>query len=132
MIIKNINAGWGRFELDGFVGHPSYISAVPVDILRGILQYKTYQDAVITFDEEGSYFHLVLTKDDVFIIEDRADVKVITIDRSPQDVVTLLYHAVMDQLEEWLDWLSFDERDRQMYINTIRIIKEQIIHAQKR
>lgn len=126
MIISNISAGWCSFDLDGFHGHPSYITPVPIDILEGLLHYLEYGTCTISFDEERSYFHLILTEYNTYIIEEKDKAILISISEDPNDVAAILYDDVINNKETWIEWLSDNERDFGHYRKIINKLEEKI------
>ena len=126
MIISNISAGWCSFDLDGFHGRPSYITPVPIDILEGLLHYLEYGTCTISFDEERSYFHLILTEYNTYIIEEKDKAILISISEDPNDVAAILYDDVINNKETWIEWLSDNERDFGHYRKIINKLEEKI------
>ena len=74
-MISNPKHGWCNFKLGNFQGSPSYLTDVPVDLLDAFIDYYTKGHGVAVFDEEGSYFTLLLTRYNwgIFIIEETND-----------------------------------------------------------
>ena len=74
-MISNPKHGWCNFKLGNFQGSPSYLTDVPVDLLDAFIDYYTRGYGVAVFDEEGSYFTLLLTRYNwgIFIIEETND-----------------------------------------------------------
>lgn len=69
-MIKNLGHGWCEFILGDFVGTPSYITDVPVDLLQAFIDYRTKGCGMCWFDEEGTEFTLVITPYSLFIIDE--------------------------------------------------------------
>ena len=71
-MIENPKHGWCSFQLGDFVGTASYLTDVPVDLLDVFINYYTNGYGVAVFDQEGSYFTLVLTQYNwgIYIIEE--------------------------------------------------------------
>ena len=60
-MISNPKHGWCDFMLSDekdnlFVGTPSYVTNVPVDLLQAFLDYKTKGQGIAWFNEEGTEF----------------------------------------------------------------------------
>ena len=121
-VISNIKAGWCDFDLEGFHGKASYVRAVPMDILQGILNYLEEGGCVISFDEEGSEFHLILIADEpeTYIISVRDKAELYTVKKNPNVVTALLYDDIVTRMNEWIDWLSDDARDHEHYANRMK------------
>lgn len=75
-MISNPRYGWCSFKLGDFKGSPSYLTDVPVDLLNAFIDYYTKGYGVAVFDQEGSYFTLVMSVYNwgVFIIEEKDSV----------------------------------------------------------
>lgn len=71
-MISNPKYGWCNFQLGNFKGTPSYLTDVPVDLLDAFISYYESGCGVAVFDQEGSYFTLVMTQYNwgVYIIEE--------------------------------------------------------------
>lgn len=76
-MISSPRHGWCSFELGIFKGSPSYLTDVPVDLLDAFINYHSQGYGGAVFDEEGSYFTLVLAQYNLgkFIIEEKEDSK---------------------------------------------------------
>ena len=61
-MITNPKYGWCDFELGNFKGSPSYLTDVPIELLDAFLDYHIKGYGVAIFDEEGSWFTLVMTE----------------------------------------------------------------------
>ena len=68
--LNNVNIYCYRLQ-----GNPSYLTDVPVDLLDAFIDYYTRGYGVAVFDEEGSFFTLVLTRYNwgIFLIEEKND-----------------------------------------------------------
>lgn len=132
MIISKPKAGWCSFDIGGFHGTPSYIRAVPIDILIGIANFLENGNCIITFDEEGSEFHLVLTEHESFLITVKEVPKFMILGKDPNVVAALLYDDIMSNLDAWLDWLSEDVRDREYYSHWVRRLEKKINECRKK
>ena len=130
MIFSDLNAGWCRFELDGFSAMCSYVKYVPLDVLKGVLDYLKYGRCVISFDEEGSYFYLIADDyvGDVFVVSydfDNEKRKTKTINKTPDAVVAALYDDIAANIDEWVDWQSDTMRDGDYVRKSLnKLIKE--------
>lgn len=74
-MISNPKHGWCDFKMEDdfnnvFFGIPSYVTNVPVDLLQAFLDYKTKDQGMAWFNEEGTEFTLVLNPYSMFIIEE--------------------------------------------------------------
>ena len=72
-MITNPKAGWCSFKLRNFYGSASYLTDVPVDLLDAFINYYERGYGAVVFDQEGSYFTLVMTQYNwgIYIIEEK-------------------------------------------------------------
>ncbi len=131
MIFNNLKAGWCDFVLEGFTGTPSYITSVPTDVLEGVLSYYRSGSMAITFDEEGSWFILVASNciGSCYIISVKDGEKVSPLKISPDDLAKRLYKEITSREDEWVSWLSENNRDEDYYRDYIKLLKDEIYHA---
>lgn len=111
-MISNPKYGWCDFMLSDkkdnlFVGTPSYITNVPVDLLQTFLDYKTKNQGMAWFDEEGTEFTLVLNPYSMFIIAENEEGKGKLYDFSELNIDNLIKKLIQD-IESDLDgWSAF-------------------------
>ena len=55
-MIKNPKHGWCTFSLGTFVGTPSYLTDVPMDLLSVFINYFENGYSAVVFNEEGTDF----------------------------------------------------------------------------
>lgn len=70
-MISNPEYGWCTFKLRTFIGNPSYLTNVPLDLLNTFIDCYKNGMGMAWFDEEGSEFTLVINPYSIFIIEER-------------------------------------------------------------
>ena len=105
-MITNPKNGWCSFSLGDFLGSASYLTDVPCDLLDAFLNFHEHGAGVAVFDEEGSFFTMVLTKynNGIFLIEER-DTALLH-DFSDLDIYTLEDEVIAD-IENDIDaWAS--------------------------
>ena len=118
-MITNPEYGWCDFKLGDFLGSPSYITDVAVDLLDAFIDYYNRGYGVAVFDEEGSEFTLVLTSYNygIFIIEEKDNA--ILHDFSDMNVDDLAQELVSDikgNLDGWYNFLVLsDEAENESY-----------------
>lgn len=107
-MINDPKCGWCNFKLGSFIGHPSgYMTTVITDLLDAfILFYKNGIGAAV-FDEEGSYFTLLLTYNGVYIIEEKEKAKLF--DFSEFDIYELANELINDIENDFDNWVDFTE-----------------------
>ena len=79
-MISNPKNGWCDFKLGDFVGRPSYLTDVPMDLLDAFISYFRDGCGICWFDEEGTEFTLVLKHPIKFILEERESIKTHRVD----------------------------------------------------
>ena len=113
-ILTDINNGWCKFKLGNFKGHPSYIRDLPTDVINGYMDYIKTGHCVIEFDEETSWFSLVIcNENEVYIIAHRDGLEFYSIDLKAYEVIEELFEEIENNIDEWVDWLDYlcDEED---------------------
>ena len=109
-MITNPSCGWCNFELGDFKGSPSYLTDVPVDLLDAFIDYHTKGYGVAVFDEEGSYFTLLLKQwNDVYIIEEKE--KSTLLDFSEFNINELAQELISDIENDFDNWIKFTEEE---------------------
>lgn len=118
-MITNPKYGWCSFELGDFQGSPSYLTDVAVDLLDAFIDYYAKGYGVAVFDEEGSFFTLVLTRYNwgIFLIEEK-DCAILHdfSDMNIDDLAKELVNDIEHDLNGWYDFLLFsDENETERY-----------------
>ena len=109
-MISNPKHGWCDFMLSDekdnlFVGTPSYVTNVPVDLLQAFLDYKIKGQGIAWFDEEGTEFTLVLNPYSVFIIAENEHTELI--DFSEVNIDNLIKELIQDIESDLTGWSMF-------------------------
>lgn len=126
-MISNPVHGWCSFVLSNnknklFIGTPSYLTNVPIDLLKAFLDYKQKGQGMTWFDEEGSEFTLVLTPYSMFIITEDKEGRAKLYDFSEIEIDALI-RELIDDVEANIDaWASF-ECDDTFQENKDKIVK---------
>ena len=135
-MISNPKHGWCDFMLSDekdnlFVGTPSYVTNVPVDLLQAFLDYKIKGQGIAWFDEEGTEFTLVLNPYSMFIITENEHTELI--DFSEVNIDNLVKELIQDIESDLTGWSMFycdcdDEEEikanRELIRNLICQLKE--------
>lgn len=111
-MISNPKHSWCDFMLSDekdnlFVGTPSYLTNVPVDLLQAFLDYKTKDQGIAWFDEEGTEFTLVLNPYSMFIIAESEDAYTELIDFSEVKIDNLIKELIDDIESDLIGWSMF-------------------------
>lgn len=130
-MISNPKYGWCEFDLGDFHGHPSYITNVATDLLEASYNYVLGKSNHITirFDEEGSYFILVADCYDCYIIEQKDEDTLHSIDIGIKDLIREIVRDIESDIDTWAEFGMFDndleiEVNKKWMINRIKKIKE--------
>lgn len=111
-MISNPSCGWCSFELGDFKGSPSYLTDIPVDLLDAFIDYHTKGYGVAVFDEEGSYFTLLLTQYNwgIYIIEEK-DYPILhnLCDFNIEDLEEELIRDIERDLNGWAEFIIDDD-----------------------
>lgn len=127
-MISNPKHGWCDFELGNFRGTASYLTDVPIDLLDAFIGYYTKGHGVVVFDEEGSYFTLVLTRynNGIFVIEERDFVAIYDFsDKNPDDLAKELINDLENDLKRWAVEFTFDDIEEHKHEISQKIAKLQ-------
>lgn len=121
-MISNPKYGWCKFELGNFIGIPSYITDVPIDLLESFIDYHIKGCGMAWFNEEGTEFTLVINPYSLFIIEEKDNP--VLHDFSEIKIDDLEKELILD-IERDLDgWANFGMNDNE---KTILQYKNRII-----
>ena len=109
-MISNPKHGWCDFMLSDekdnlFVGTPSYVTNVPVDLLQAFLDYKIKGQGIAWFDEEGTEFTLVLNPYSMFVIAENERTELI--DFSKVKIDDLIKELIQDIESGLIGWSMF-------------------------
>lgn len=123
-MITNPRCGWCNFELGDFKGSPSYLTDVPVDLLDAFIDYHTKGYGVVVFDEEGSYFTLVMSQYNwgIYIIEEKDYPKLHNLcDFDVEDLEEELIRDIEKDLNGWSNFTTDDDSEEiEQHRNEIR------------
>lgn len=127
-MISHPKNGWCNFQIDDFTGSPSYLTDVPMELLDAFVEFYCDRKfaACINFDEEGSEFYLVLTANGAYIIEEREEVKLITLNTSIRELAEELMDDISENLTAWAKEFSVDVGISNNPLNDMKIIKERV------
>lgn len=118
-MISNPKYGWCNFELGDFQGVASYLTDVVFDLLDAFIEYYTKGYGVAVFDEEGSFFTLVLTRYNwgIFLIEEKDYATLHDFsDMNIDDLAKELVDDIENNLNGWYDFLLIsDEEEIELY-----------------
>lgn len=109
-MISEPKYGWCNFKLGDFFGHPSgYMTDVVQDLLNAFINFYKNRASVVVFDEEGSYFTLLLTYNGIYIIEEKEEAKLFNF--SEFDIYELANELINDIENDFDNWVDFTEEE---------------------
>ena len=109
-MISEPKYGWCNFKLGSFIGHPSgYMTNVIQDLLDVFINFYKNGASVAVFDEEGSYFTLLLTYNGIYIIEEKE--KSTLFDFSEFNINDLAQELINDIENDFDNWIKFTEEE---------------------
>ena len=110
-MISGPKCGWCNFKLGSFIGHPSgYMTSVVTDLLDAFILFYKNGIGVAVFDEEDSYFTLLLKQwNDVYIIEEKE--KSTLFDFSEFNINDLAQELINDIEDDFDNWIKFTEEE---------------------
>lgn len=125
-MISNPEHGWCNFKLGDFKGVASYLTDVPLDLINAFIDYHEKGSGVVIFDEEGSYFTLVLTAYNcgIYIIEEKEEC--ITHSFWDMNIEDLEKELISDIESNLHGWSSFIMCGLQSKLEYEKIIKQKI------
>ena len=107
-MINEPKYGWCNFKLGSFIGHPSgYMTTVITDLLDAFILFYKNGIGAAAFDEEGSYFTLLLTYNGIYIIEEKEKAKLF--DFSEFNIYELTNELINDIESDFDNWVDFTE-----------------------
>ena len=111
-MISNPKNGWCDFKIEDdddnmFFGTPSYVTNVPVDLLQAFLDYKTKDQGIAWFDEEGSEFTLVLNPYSMFIIAENEKCNARLYKFNKININNLIKELIQDIKNDLTEWSMF-------------------------
>ena len=109
-MISEPKCGWCNFKLGDFIGHPSgYMTDVIQDLLDAFINFYKNGASAAVFDEEGSYFTLLLTYNGIYMIEEKEKAKLF--DFSELDIDELASELINDIMSDFDNWVNFSKED---------------------
>lgn len=124
------HAGWSHFTLGPFNGACSYLTDVPCDVLDAILYYHRHPITSISFDEEGSEFHVTITPYRTFIVSEREDVETTVIDIDANLLLEKMLADIENNLEDWIRFNCMSN-EREEYLQERDSILERLAEIYK-
>lgn len=127
-IVSQPKHGWASFSLPKFCGKLSYIDDVASIILNTCRTYlETEQQVVMSFDEEGSEFHVLIQPYTTFVIHETNCPKLYAYIINAECLIRQLVIDIESNLENWITFNIGASPDEPEYQNEYNTAKESII-----
>jgi len=110
-MITDPKYGWASFRLGNFSSSVSCLSDVPFDLMdafRKVLK-NPCKTVSVSFDCEGSMFHLLITNTRSYIISEKDKTEFFVIDRSSEDLAQELVKDIESDIDGWVNFLLIEE-----------------------
>ena len=131
--------GWVEISIGNWSDRSSYLTDPHLDILDAFITlYSTYNPGAVYCDAEGWEYIIVISFNDIFIIEQKDNDKLITLDVRTRDLMEEVIKDIEEHLYEWSCWsLNVDsEEDRLKEENKIKEklskLREVVVEYDKR
>lgn len=108
-MLANLGYGWAKFTLGEFIGEPSYLTDVPINLLDSFIEYLTSRKSITYFDEEGTEFELIFSFDNLYIIsisyDDVYKLYQTNINNTTiKNLTTELINDIESDIDGWIAW----------------------------
>ena len=102
-------AGWCQIHIGEFHGNASYLTDVPMQFLDSFeLFSNNYATPVLSFDEEGSDFIIIVDEYTTYVISERATTKLYKTEVDRRDFIESIIKDIEDNFEEFVRWYISD------------------------
>lgn len=105
-MLSNVKNGWCDFNYGSFIGHPSYLTDVVIDLID--LFYDG--EGVVRCDEEGTEFDIVLSDIDFYIVDFKEHLPKVyqNEDKSIKEYIQEFIEDVERDIDDWAKWTYED------------------------
>lgn len=110
-------AGWSSLKIDdgktNFIGALSYIDNVVGIFLSKFNEYLNGEDVILTFDEEGTEFSIIMKHyDKLMIISQRDKYKLHVFNIWSDDIIEPICKEILKNYEAWIKFdIFYDDED---------------------
>lgn len=127
-IVSQPKYGWASFNLPKFRGKLSYIDDVADTILNACKAYfETDQQVVMSFDEEGSEFHVLIQPYTTFVIHETDCPRLYAYNINAEQLIRQLAIDIESNLEDWITFNIGASPDEPEHQDEYYATKESII-----
>ena len=119
--------GWVELTIDDWSDRSSYLTDPHLDMLDAFITlYSTYNPGAVYCDAEGWEYIIVISFNDVFVIEQKDEDKLITLNVRPRDLCEEVMNDIESHLYEWSLWNYIVESEENR-ITAENEIKEKLV-----
>ena len=130
-------AGWSSLEIDDgntfFVGALSYVDDVIGIFLTKFIQFLNGEDVILTFDEEGTKFSIVMKHyDNLMIISERDKYELYVFNIWSDDIIKPTCEEILKNYDAWIKFNIIDNEDSAEYKEDYLVNKKYIDDSMRR
>lgn len=123
--------GWVNISIGDWSDRSSYLTNPHLDILDAFITlYSTYNPAAVYCDAEGWEYIIVISFNDIFVIEQKDDNVLYTFDIRTRDLCEEVMKDIEEHLYEWSCW-SYRIGDEEERLEDENEIKEKLSKLRK-
>ena len=118
--------GWVNLSIGDWSDRSSYLTDPHLDMLDAFITlYSTYNPGAVYCDAEGWEYIIVISFYDIFIIEQKDEDKLITLDVRTRDLCEEVMNDIEEHLYDWSLW-SYHVDDEEQRVKDENKIKEKL------
>ena len=118
--------GWVNLSIGDWSDRSSYLTDPHLDMLDAFITlYSTYNPGAVYCDAEGWEYIIVISFYDIFVIEQKDEDKLITLDVRTRDLCEEVMNDIEEHLYDWSLW-SYHVDDEEQRVKDENKIKEKL------
>ena len=118
--------GWVNLSIGDWSDRSSYLTDPHLDMLDAFITlYSTYNPGAVYCDAEGWEYIIVISFNDIFVIEQKDEDKLITLDVRTRDLCEEVMNDIEEHLYDWSLW-SYHVDDEEQRVKDENKIKEKL------
>lgn len=123
--------GWVNISIGNWSDRSSYLTNPHLDMLDAFITlYGSYNPGAVYCDAEGWEYIIVISFNDVFVIEQKDENKLITLDVRTRDLCEEVIKDIEEHLYQWSCWSYYIDKEEER-LKDEKIIKEKIAKLRK-
>lgn len=131
--------GWVNISIGDWSDRSSYLTDPHLDILDAFITlYSTYNPGAVYCDAEGWEYIIVISFNDIFVIEQKDADRLLTLDVRTRDLMEEVIKDIEEHLYDWSCWslnVSNDAdrvKEEEKIKNKIAKLREVVVEYDKR